>query len=253
MLNYFSHATAAERYAAARPYFHPKAVQLLLEVTGKTRFSSALDVATGTGMGARALLEVCDAVTGCDLSPEMLAHARATVPGASFLEAPAEVLPLPDSSVALVTTFMAFHWFDQMRFLRQVRRVLEPGGYLMICHHKSLATLRDQPAFRTWADGFYTDYPAPPRNPSELEPGDVERFGFTLVEHKSFEDEFWMTASEMARYISTQSNIIAKVEQGAERLEDICETIERGAHVFLGGASGAFLFSGAVWVLRPPE
>ena len=92
-MNYFSHVSAAERYASARPYFHPKAVSILLEVTGKTRFSSALDVATGTGMGARALFEVCDEVTGCDLSPEMLIHARATVPGASFLKAPAEALP----------------------------------------------------------------------------------------------------------------------------------------------------------------
>ena len=252
-MNYFSHVSAAERYAAARPYFHPKAVQILLEVTGKTRFSSALDVATGTGMGARALLEVCDAVTGCDLSPEMLAHAQITAPGASFLEAPAEALPLPDASVALVTTFMAFHWFDQARFLAEVQRVLEPGGYLIICHHKSLATLRDQPAFTTWADGFYAHYPTPPRNPSKLEPSDVERFGFTLVEHRSFEDEFWMNASEIAAYISTQSNIIAKVEQGEEQLEDILETIERGAKVFLGDARGAFLFSGAVWVLRPTE
>ncbi len=162
---------------------------------------------------AWALLEVCDAVTGCDLSPEMLTHARATAPKAAFLEAPAEALPLSDSSVALVTTFMAFHWFDQAKFLAEVQRVLEPGGYLMICHHKSLAALRDQPAFRTWADGFYANYPTPPRNPSELELSDVERFGFTLVAHASFEDEFWMTGAEIAQYISTQSNIIAKVEQ----------------------------------------
>jgi hypothetical protein len=62
-----------------------------------------------------------------------------------------------------------------------------------------------------------------------------------------------MNASEIAEYISTQSNIIVKVEQGDERLEDVLEPIERGAKVFVGGASGAFLFSGAVWVLRPTE
>ena len=192
-------------------------------------------------------------MTGCDLSFEMLAHARATVPGASFIEAPAEALPLPDSSVALVTTFLAFHWFDQARFLGEVRRVLEPGGYLMICYHESLATLRDQPTFRAWADGFYANYPAPPRNPSRLEPSDAERFGFALVEHANFEDEFWMNASELAHYISTQSNIIAKVEQGEERLEDVLESIERSAKAFLGEPRGAFLFSGAIWVLRPTE
>ena len=252
-MHYFSHVSAAERYAAARPYFHPKAVAVLLEVIGKTRFSSALDVATGTGMGARALLEVCDQVTGCDLSFEMLAHARATVPGASFIEAPAEILPVTDSSVALVTTFLAFHWFDQARFLGEVKRVLEPGGYLMICNHHSLATLRDQPAFKTWANGFYAHYPTPPRNSSSLEPSDAERFGFALVAQSSFEDEFWMNANEVAAYISTQSNIIAKVEQGGERLEDVCETIERGVEPLLGEARGAFGFRGAVWVLRSVE
>lgn len=107
-MNYFSHVSAAERYATARPYFHPKAVSILLQATKRTRFSSALDVATGTGVGARALLEVCGTVTGCDLSPELLMHARASALGALFVEAPAPALPLPDSSVTLVTTFLAF-------------------------------------------------------------------------------------------------------------------------------------------------
>ena len=252
-MNYFSHVSAAQRYAIARPYFHPKAVAVLLEAAKTMRFASALDVATGTGMGARALLEVCDQVTGCDLSPEMLAHARATVPGASFIEAPAEALPVPESSVVLVTTFLAFHWFDQARFLEEVRRVLEPGGYLMICNHHALATLRDHPAFKVWADGFYANYPTPPRNSSIVGTGDAQRFGFDLIAQSSFEDEFWMNATEVAAYISTQSNIIAKVEQGGERLEDICKTIQCGVQPLLGQARGAFGFRGSVWVLRSGE
>ncbi len=249
-MNFFAHATAAERYAAARPYFHPKAVQVLLEVTKQTRFSSALDVACGTGMGTRALLEVCDAVTGCDLSPEMLAHARATVPHATFLEAPAEALPLPDSSVALVTTFLAFHWFDQARFLMEAKRVLEPGGWLMVCNHYFIAEMQGQPDFKTWADAFYPNYPRPNRNPSKLEASDAERFGFTVHVETSFDDAYAMTAAEFALYVSTQSNIIAKVEHGEERLEAVLERIEHGVEPLLQDDQGVFLFRGDVRVLR---
>jgi ubiquinone/menaquinone biosynthesis C-methylase UbiE len=249
-MNYFAHATAAERYASARPYFHPKAVQILLEATKQTRFSRALDVACGTGMGTRALLEVCDEVVGCDLLREMLAWARAHVPGAQFVEAPAEVLPVPDSSVALVTTFLAFHWFDQARFLVEAKRALEPGGHLMICHHAFSAELRDRPEFKTLADEFYANYPTPPRNPSKLEPKDAERLGFRLLEEVMFADEFAMNVSELARYISTQSDIIAKVEHGEERLEDVLERIETAVQPLLGEARGMFGFTGRVSVLR---
>jgi hypothetical protein len=50
-------------------------------------------------------------------------------------------------------------------------------------------------------------------------------------------------------YISTQSNIIAKVEQGTERLEDVLLTIQSGVREMLGEARGNFLFGGTIWLL----
>jgi ubiquinone/menaquinone biosynthesis C-methylase UbiE len=249
-VTYFSHASAAKRYAAARPYFHPKAVGLLVGATGQARFSSALDVACGTGMGTRALLEVCDNVVGCDISAEMLLLARDEVKDAVFLEARAEHLPLEDASVDLVTTFMALHWFDQTRFFWEVQRVLKPGGYLMVCNHWSKAELRDHPEFKVWADGFYANYPAPPRNAGKPDLDASKEFGFEKVFQQTFEDEFMMNAEELAAYISTQSNVIAKVEHGDESLERVLDTITIAAANILGTQRGVFQFGGEVWVLR---
>jgi SAM-dependent methyltransferase len=249
-MNYFAHASAAERYATARPYFHPKAVQLLLKITGKQRFSSVLDVACGTGMGVKALIKVSDTITGCDTSPQMLEFARRDLPNTLFLESPAEALPFEVSSLELITTFLGFHWFDGAKFLKEAAWVLQQHGYLMIVQHYFLGTLEGHEAFKPSMDLFYADYPQPPRNPLRLEPSAATGFGFYMVAEQSWSEIFAMNAEEFAAYISTQSNIIAKVEQGVESLERILEKIKVLVQPFLQGGSGHFGFSGQLWVLQ---
>jgi len=92
-----------------------------------------LDLACGTGNYLR-----CQAASyagapvgwwGLDLSPEMLALARAKVPQATLVEGSAEALPFPDGHFHLVVCHFAFHHFAQkQRVLDEVRRVLVPGG-----------------------------------------------------------------------------------------------------------------------------
>jgi SAM-dependent methyltransferase len=249
-MTWFAHATAAERYARARPYFHPIATEMIRAKTG-WRFRNALDVACGTGQGSRALLEIADAVTGVDAAPQMLEHAMREVPEAQFLESRAEVLPFEDSSFDLVTVFNAFHWFDQPAFLREARRVIEPGGWLVICYHAFGGSLRGHhEAFRAFADRFYARYTQPSRGEISLEPQDGVRFGFAFEGSERFEHDVSFTADELAAYISTQSNVIAKVERGEDRLEDVLELIRSNVEPMLEGDRGAFSFHGTLWFLR---
>ena len=71
-------------------------------------------------------------LTGADPAAGMIDQARAAAPGGAsvrFVQAFAEELPFPDASFDLVTSTMSFHhWADQRRGLREVRRVLAPGG-----------------------------------------------------------------------------------------------------------------------------
>ena len=93
-----------------------------------------LDVATGTGMVARALHEryACR-VVGLDQSPDMLAAARdRDGVFAGIVRARAERLPFPDASFDHVTfTYLLRYVDDPAATLRELARVLRPGGRLV--------------------------------------------------------------------------------------------------------------------------
>ena len=67
-------------------------------------------------------------MTAVEPLPEMLTHLRAALPDVTAVEGGAEAIPLPDASVDVVTAAQAFHWFDHDPALREIARVLRPGG-----------------------------------------------------------------------------------------------------------------------------
>lgn len=94
---------------------------------------SVLDVATGTGLVLRALRQRDEGpgmrMVGLDVSPGMLAVARAALPGAEFVEADATVLPVDSASVDLVTCVTGLQIFpDADAAIREWVRVLRGGG-----------------------------------------------------------------------------------------------------------------------------
>ena len=89
-----------------------------------------LDVGCGTGRLLRAANERWPEarLIGVDPSEGMVQAGRRLTPAELHL-AGAEDLPLPDRSVDLAFSTIAFHhWADQARGLREVARVLRPGG-----------------------------------------------------------------------------------------------------------------------------
>ncbi len=89
-----------------------------------------LDVATGTGLVAEALLTRGFRVTGLDQSPGMLAAARARFGGrVELVEASADALPFPDASFDHLTfTYLLRYVDDPGATLAELARVVRPGG-----------------------------------------------------------------------------------------------------------------------------
>jgi ubiquinone/menaquinone biosynthesis C-methylase UbiE len=85
------------------------------------------------------------AVVGIDASPEMIDHAISqTRSGAntSFDVASASALPFPDSSFDVVVSSLTMHHLapaDQLPAIQEMRRVLRPGGTLLIAEFQAPA------------------------------------------------------------------------------------------------------------------
>lgn len=96
---------------------------------------SILDIGCGTGrlLGKVAARWPSAWLIGVDPTPGMIAEARRNILGGTFHVGVAETLPIVDQSVDLVLTTVSFHhWNDQVQGLREVARVLHPGGRFLL-------------------------------------------------------------------------------------------------------------------------
>jgi SAM-dependent methyltransferase len=137
--------TAGEGYRAwAKTYDRPGNGLIDLEqpvvrgiLDGLPR-GTALDAACGTGRHAEYLASLGQQVIGVDRSPEMLAAARAKVPGADFREGDLHQLPVPDDHADVVVCALALtHIPDLVPVLAEFARVLRPGGHLVLSDSRS--------------------------------------------------------------------------------------------------------------------
>jgi SAM-dependent methyltransferase len=93
-----------------------------------------LDVGCGTGVLARCALQrvgETGGVCGLDQSPAMLSVAAKITPEVTWKEGVAEELPYKDESFDVVASQFGLMFFDRTRALREMMRVLKPGGRLV--------------------------------------------------------------------------------------------------------------------------
>ena len=104
----------------------------LSHIAGK----DVLDIASGEGYGSAMLAGASRSVVGVDI--DQTAVDRATIryeshPNLRFLKGECAAIPIPDASVDVVVSFETLeHHTQHAEMMREVRRVMRPGGWLII-------------------------------------------------------------------------------------------------------------------------
>lgn len=141
--NHFDHsfgATAPENY---QRFFVPVIGKPLAEdLLRKAELKAGervLDVGCGTGVVTRLAAEQVGnegTVAGLDINPGMLAVAKSVTRsdlGIEWYEASADAIPLPDKTFDVVLCQLSLQFVsDRNRALREMHRVLAPGGRLVL-------------------------------------------------------------------------------------------------------------------------
>jgi SAM-dependent methyltransferase len=151
-----------ENYIRYRPGYPPEVLNALKTECGLGSHHVLADIASGTGIWTRMLLENGNSVFGVEPNPEMREAGErllAEFPKFTSVAGTAEATTLTDQSVDVVTAAQAAHWFDRERSRQEFVRTLKPGGWLALLWNERLtdstAFLRD---YEQLLLTFGTDY-----------------------------------------------------------------------------------------------
>ncbi len=125
-------------FATAPGIKDEEALKLVVEFTGAGPEDTVLDVACGPGLVVCAFAQVARHVTGIDLTPAMIEHARTLqqskgLTNVSWRVGDVQPLPYADASFSIVVSRYAFHHFlDPGAVLEEMKRVCAPGGTVAV-------------------------------------------------------------------------------------------------------------------------
>jgi SAM-dependent methyltransferase len=122
-------------YAKYRPGYPPEVLTLFKDEMGLTENSVLADIGSGTGLSAKLFLENGSTVYGVEPNAAMREAAEEVLrsfPNFISHDGTAENTNLDDDSIDFVTAAQAFHWFDPEKTRTEFKRILKPGGYIVL-------------------------------------------------------------------------------------------------------------------------
>ena len=132
------------------PAMFARWAEILLELVDPQPGERVLDLACGTGIVARTgapMVQPDGEVFGVDINPTQIITARNIAPSIDWREGDALSLPFTDQEFDLVVCQQGFQFFpDQVQAVREVHRVLTPGGRVGIAVWSSIDKCPGYPA-----------------------------------------------------------------------------------------------------------
>ncbi|MGH9515551.1 MAG: class I SAM-dependent methyltransferase [Terriglobales bacterium] len=134
-------SSRVENYVRYRPSYPEAIIETLERQCGLTPNSIIADIASGTGIFTKLLLEHGNPVFGVEPNPDMRRAGEeflAQYPKFTSINGTAEATTLPAKSVDFVTAAQAGHWFDPVKSRREFARIVKPNGWLVLVWNERL-------------------------------------------------------------------------------------------------------------------
>jgi ubiquinone/menaquinone biosynthesis C-methylase UbiE len=131
-------AHQADSFARSPTMSLAETLGVLVDLVPEDPEARWVEIACGPGLIARAIATRVGSVLGTDLTPAMIDKARADaaeagVENVTFEVGDATALDLPDDSLdGAITRFSLHHIPAPVRVLEEMRRVVKPGGYVVV-------------------------------------------------------------------------------------------------------------------------
>jgi SAM-dependent methyltransferase len=130
-------------YVKYRPSYPAEAIDYLYDSIGLHEHAVIADIGAGTGIFTRLLLAKGGKVVAVEPNQSMREAAEqqsAGDPNVRFVFGTAESTGLPDQSVDYIVCAQAFHWFDRNATLSEFKRILKPGGKVILIWNTRLTS-----------------------------------------------------------------------------------------------------------------
>jgi SAM-dependent methyltransferase len=121
-------AREAQAYARGRPEYPVALDQWLRDDLKLDETRTVVDLGAGTGKFTRRLLATGANIIAVEPVQEMLAQLTQIVPTVAARSGTAENIPVNNGAVDAVVCAQSFHWFATKAALKEIHRVLRPGG-----------------------------------------------------------------------------------------------------------------------------
>jgi SAM-dependent methyltransferase len=235
-----------------------------------TRVARIVDLGAGTGALTRLLIDRAEEVVAVEPDERMRAVLTEEVSGVRAVMGRGESMPIPDSSADAVLASSSWHWMDLVPTLREVDRVLGPGGILGVLWSgpdlqgpfivQARELLAGQSPASAGAATSARDSDAPSTEFASLIMGDADRptssleippgTAFAQPEHRVFTWDVALNADELIGLLGTFSWIITMPDETRERVIAEARRLLRDLLGVVGDVTVDVAFRADAWRTR---